>query len=134
LQAAAGLPIAIRSDKLAVRYADVALVASIVGDRLFAESLRDMYLLPLMGERDGGETLRSTLRAYFAAERNLSCAAAVLGVSRRTVANRLRSVEAKIGRPLGVVMTEIDAALRLEYLDVTTSAAQGGNLAADVNP
>jgi hypothetical protein len=117
MQAVAGLPIALQSGERAVRYADVALTASIVRDGLLTESLRIRYLIPLAADRDGGETLRATLRAYFATERHVSSAAAVLGVSRRTVANRLRSVEAILGRPLGAIMTELDAALRIDSLD-----------------
>jgi hypothetical protein len=106
-----------RSGKVA-QYADVALLASMLQDDLLATSLRQLYLAPLRGERDGGEELRRTLRAYFAAERNTSSAAAALGVSRRTVANRLRSIEAKIDRPLGGVMAEIEGALLLADLDI----------------
>jgi predicted DNA-binding protein (UPF0251 family) len=63
------------------------------------------------------EVARETLRAYFAAERNISSAAAAIGVSRRTVANRLRAVEAKLGCSLGTVGPEIEAALRLHDLE-----------------
>lgn len=113
-QAQAALPIALRSPKRVVRYADVALLASIIGDDLLATSLRELYLTPLSGERDGGTVLRETLRAYFAAERNVSSAASALGVTRRTVANRLRMAEERIGRPLGSAAMELDAALRLD--------------------
>jgi DNA-binding PucR family transcriptional regulator len=60
--------------------------------------------------------LRHTLRAYFAAERNVSSAAAALGVTRQTVTNRLRVIEETLDRPLGVWATEIEAALRMEEL------------------
>jgi DNA-binding Lrp family transcriptional regulator len=113
-QALAALPIAMRSPKGPIRYADVALLALMLQDDLLANSLRELYLAPLSEERDGGTVLRETLRAYFAAERNTSSAAAVLGVSRRTVANRLRKVEERTGRPVGAILTEIDAALRLD--------------------
>jgi hypothetical protein len=116
-QALAALPVALRRGKSVVRYADVALLASILQDELLAASLRELYLDPLSDERDGGETLRETLRAYVSSERNLTSAAAALGVSRRTVANRLRSVETKIGRSLNVAMADVEAALRLHELD-----------------
>ncbi|HEY5052828.1 MAG TPA: helix-turn-helix domain-containing protein [Solirubrobacterales bacterium] len=116
-QARAALPIAMRSPDSVVRYADVALLASILQDDLFATSLRALYLAPLQRERDGGEAARETLRAYFTAGRNVSSAAASLGVSRRTVANRLRVIEGHLGFPLAACTAEMEAALRLNDLD-----------------
>lgn len=115
-QARAALPIAVRRTEGLVRYADVALLTSMLQDDLLCTSLRELYLAPLAEGRDGGVALRETLRAYFAVGRNLSSAAAQLGVSRRTVANRLRSAEAMLDRPLGPVMTQIEAALVLDDL------------------
>jgi DNA-binding PucR family transcriptional regulator len=99
-----------------VRYADVALIASALQDDLLTESLHQQYLAPLEHERDGGEVLRQTLRAYFDADRNISAAAGALGANRNTVSNRLRSVEARIGRPLNACATELESALRLSEL------------------
>jgi len=118
-QAVAALPVAIRSDRRLVRYSEAAVLASILQDDVFAASLQELYLSPLTSERDGGEMLRGTLRAYFSANRNVSSAAASLGVSRRTVANRLRTVEERIGRPLDSALIEMDAALRLDAFDRT---------------
>jgi hypothetical protein len=115
-QARAALPIAQRSPEPVVHYSDVALLASILQDDLLAASLRERYLAPLAAERDGGEAMRKTLRAYFAAEGNVSSAAAALGVNRHTVASRLRTVEEYLGRPLGTCAAEMDAALRIEDL------------------
>ena len=115
-QASAAFPIAQRSSESVVRYSDVALLASILKDDLLAVSLRERYLAPLTTERDGGEAMRQTLRAYFAAEGNVSSAAAALGVNRHTVASRLRTVEEYLGRPLGTCAAEMDAALRLDDL------------------
>jgi hypothetical protein len=115
-QAKAALPIALRSPQSFIRYADVALLASMLQDDLLATSLRELYLAPLASERDGGETLRQTLRAYFAARRNASSAAAALGVSRQTVNSRLRVIEERIGRSLDCCSAEVDAALRLHDL------------------
>jgi PucR C-terminal helix-turn-helix domain/GGDEF-like domain len=115
-QAKAALPIALRSPGSVVRYADVALLASILQDDLLATSLRQLYLAPLSAERDGGAALRETLRAYFAAERNVSSAAAALGVNRGTVGSRLRTVEEYLDRPLSSCSAELEAALRLEDL------------------
>lgn len=115
-QARAALPIAQRSPEPVVHYSDVALLASILQDDLLAASLRERYLAPLAAERDGGEAMRQTLRAYFAAEGNVSSAAAALGVNRHTVASRLRTVEENLGCPLGSCAAEMDAALRLDDL------------------
>lgn len=117
-QALAASPVASRGRQPVVRYAEVALLASMLQDGLLTGSLRELYLAPLAEERDGGAVLRETLRAYCASERNLSSAAAVLGVSRRTVANRLHAVEVKLGRPLAGVMVDIEMALRLEDLEI----------------
>jgi PucR-like helix-turn-helix protein/diguanylate cyclase with GGDEF domain len=116
-QAAAAMPIALRTPGSAVRYTDVALLASVLRDDLFATSLRMLYLAPLKAGGDGGETLRRTLRAYFEAGRNVSSAAAALGVKRHTVTKRLRAIEGKIGRPIDSCGAELDVALRLEEVD-----------------
>jgi hypothetical protein len=97
-----------------VRYADVSLLASISQDHVLASSLRQLYLVPRAGGRDGGAGLRATLRAYFAAGRNISSAASALGVSRQTVGNRLRIVEERLGRTLESCAPEVEIALRLE--------------------
>jgi PucR C-terminal helix-turn-helix domain len=113
-QAAAALPIARRSGNDVVRYGDVALLASMLRDNLLVTSLRELFLVPLERERDGGEVARETLRAYFAAERNVSSAAAVLGVSRQAVGRRLRTIEEHLRRPLSRCAMEMEAALRLD--------------------
>jgi PucR-like helix-turn-helix protein/diguanylate cyclase with GGDEF domain len=115
-QARAATPIALHGREPLVRYGDVALEAALLQDDLLAASLRQLYLAPLAGERDGGKTLRETLRAYLAAERNISSAAAMLSVNRNTVANRLRTVERLIGRDLSDCAAEVDTALRLDAL------------------
>jgi len=115
-QARAALPVALRSPEPLTRYADVALLASVLQDDLLVTSLRQLYLAPLECEPDAGELARKTLRAYFVADRNVSSAAAALGVSRQAVARRLRSVERRIGRSLGICGIELEAALRLEDL------------------
>lgn len=116
-QARAAFPVALRSSAPVIRYSEVALLASMLRDDLLASSLHALYLEPLAGERDGGEVMRQTLRAYFTAERNVSSAAAALGVNRHTVASRLRTIEERIGRPLTTCAAEMDAALRLHELE-----------------
>jgi len=115
-QAAAALPIAQRGRRPQVRYAEVALLASLVQDEVLSGSLRQLYLRPLASAPDGGVLLRETLRAYFAAGRNLTSAAAALAVHRRTVANRLRVVEECVGRSLDDCAVDLQMALRLDGL------------------
>jgi PucR C-terminal helix-turn-helix domain/GGDEF-like domain len=99
-QAQAVVPVARRNGSGWVQYADAALLASVLQDDLLIGSLQERYLAPLASDRDGGETLRATLRAFFSSDRNVSSAAAMLGVNRHTVTNRLRIVEERIGRSL----------------------------------
>ena len=112
-QAQAVLPLATRSQDGSVRYGDAALLASVLKDDLLIRSLQERYLAPLEAERDGGETLRETLLAYFATGRNAASTAAALGVSRQTIANRLRSVEDRLEQPLTACAAELEVALRL---------------------
>lgn len=122
-QARAAWPIARRGSDPTVRYADVAIIASILRDGLLTDSLRKLYLEPLEDDRDGGETLRRTLRAYFTAERSAASAAASLGVSRQAVSRRLRNIETRIGRPLGSCVTELETALEIRQIDGVTRRA-----------
>jgi hypothetical protein len=123
-QAKAALPIALRRSEAVVRYGDVALLASMLQDDLLASSLGEIYLAPLRRERDGGELLRRTLRAYFACERNTVSAAAALRITRQTVNNRLRASEERIGRPLHSCASELEAALCLEDLGGINAVAK----------
>ena len=113
LQAKAALAVAERRGEAVARYADVAFEAAALRDDLLARSLRQLYLEPLEGMRDGGKVARETLRAYFAAERNVSSTAAALGVDRRTVRNRIRAIEELLGRPLSLAAADLEIALRL---------------------
>jgi hypothetical protein len=115
-QARAALSVALCGAESVTRYGDVAVLSSALRDDLLASSLQEIFLAPLEAERDGGEALRATLSAYFAAERNVSSAAAALGVNRHTVTSRLRAIEERIGRPLGGCVAEIEVALRLPRL------------------
>jgi hypothetical protein len=115
-QAQAALRVALHSSRGLTRYADVALLASVLHDDALAGSLVEIYLAPLGGLDNGGGVLRETLRAYFAAERNASSAASALGVTRHTVQNRLRTIEEKLGQSLRTRQAELEVALRLEEL------------------
>jgi DNA-binding PucR family transcriptional regulator len=119
-QAKAALPVAVRGPNSVARYAEVALLASALTDEVLARSLEDSYLGPLRLERDDGAAFRETLRAYFSAERNVTAAAASLGVSRPTVQSRLRTIEEKIGRSLGSCAAELETVLELHELGRAT--------------
>lgn len=103
------------------RYADVALLAFALRDEALARSLVDIYLTPLDDPRKGHPVLRDTVRAYLAAERNATSAAAALGVARHTVESRIRKVEEQLGRLLPACMAEMEVALRLDELGCCVS-------------
>jgi hypothetical protein len=126
-QAQAALRVALHRERRFTRYADVALLAAVLGEDALAGSLVEIYLVPLGSEHDGGAVLRQTLGAYFAAERNASSAASALGVTRRTVENRLRSIEEKLGWTLHTRQAELEIALRLDELDADTRAGSIAN-------
>jgi hypothetical protein len=112
-QASAALTVALRGEQRAVRYVDVALMAAALGNDVLLRSLNRLYLDPLAAERDGGEILRRTLSVYFEVGGNVSSVAAALGVSRRTIRNRLERVEQLIGRSCQSAAAELHTALRL---------------------
>lgn len=123
-QARAALAVARRGGGPIVRYAEVALLATMLRDDLLATSLRRLYLDPLEeAGPDGGEALKETLRAYFDADRNASLAAAALGVTRQAVARRVRAAEERIGCSIDVCAAELEVVLRFEALDATYSRA-----------
>ncbi len=119
-QAAVALPIARRGSKSHVRYADVALLASAIQDEVLSASLRDLYLAPLAADRDRGKTLRRTLRAYFSTGRNITSTAEIVGVTRKTAALRLRTIEQRLGRTIDTCAAEIETALRLQEIGTVT--------------
>ncbi|MCL2770562.1 MAG: helix-turn-helix domain-containing protein, partial [Solirubrobacterales bacterium] len=62
--------------------------------------------------------------AYLAAERNISSAAAALGVARSTVEARLSTIERRLGRSLHPCPAELEVALALGELQ----AGEGGDV------
>jgi hypothetical protein len=124
-QAAAALSVAQCGPVSFVRYSDVALLTAALHDEVLATSLRRRYLAPLQGERDDGTVARATLRAYFSAARNISSAAAALGVDRRTVGVRLCAIEERLGRPLHEAASELEVALQLDELERSLSRSAG---------
>jgi PucR C-terminal helix-turn-helix domain/GGDEF-like domain len=101
----------------ALTYEDRALEASIAQDQVLADYLRRRYLQPIRGDRADGEALLGTLKAYFSTARNAVSAAALLGISRQTVANRLRAIEERLGLPLQSCAVALEVAVRLGDLD-----------------
>lgn len=96
-----------------VRYDDVALETLAAGDEGRAAVFVARELRGIDGTDARSRRLRATLRAYFAAGQNASSAAAMLGVHEHTVAYRLRTVEAALGRPVNARRAELETALRL---------------------
>jgi hypothetical protein len=117
-QAQAAFVVALRHPRICTRYADVALLAAALKDEALAQALSDIYLLPLDDAHSRGQVLRRTLRAYLAAERSVSSAAAALGVARKTVESRLRTIEERLGRTLHPCPAELEVALLLDELPV----------------
>jgi hypothetical protein len=119
-QAQAALLVAQRKPQRVTRYGDVALVVAALGDGALGRSLVEVYLSPLMNVR-GGEVLLQSLRAYLGAGCSVSSAAAVLGVARKTVEGRLRTIEEKLGRTLHPCPAELEVALLLDELTLAPS-------------
>jgi hypothetical protein len=126
-QAQAALAVALRRPQRLTRYADVALLATALKDEMLARALIDTYLAPLDDHRGGGTVLRETLRAYLAAEQNISSAAASLGVVWNTVKNRLQTIETMLGRTLHPCPAELEVALQLDELGVSTAVPEASN-------
>jgi hypothetical protein len=114
-QAEAAMLVAVRRPQRLTRYADVALLAAVLGDPELASSLMAVYLSPLNGHKDGAVS-RDTLRAYLAAGCNAASAAGALKVDRHTVERRLSSIESRLGRSVQVCRAELEVALRLDEL------------------
>lgn len=115
-EAQIALPAALRKPRNLTRCADVLPEAAILQNEAMVRLLIRTYLMPLNSLRKDGEVARETLRAYFAHERNIACAATALGVVRRTVENRLHEIEDILGRPLHTCLAGLETALRLEEL------------------
>ena len=122
-QAQAALVVALRRPRAFTRYADVALLASALKDEMLGGTLIEAYVAPLEDARGGGPVLRKTLRAYLAAERSVSSAASTLEVVRKTVENRLRMIEDRLGRTLHPCPAELEVALLLDEFTPTPVSA-----------
>jgi GGDEF-like domain/PucR C-terminal helix-turn-helix domain len=116
-QAEDALRIALRRSDRFARYADGRLLAATLPNDTLMKSLRQRYLIPLASQKDGGATLRRTLRSYIDVECNASSAAQALKVGRRSVKSRVLTAEGLIGCRLSECLAELDVALRLEELE-----------------
>lgn len=115
-QAKAAFKVSLRRREPTVRYREVALLASALGDEVLSTSLRHLYLDPVsQGGTDGGVGAE-TLRAYFEAGGKISSAAAALGVNRNTVTERLRTIETRLGSTIASCSAELEVALKLDFL------------------
>jgi hypothetical protein len=97
-------------------YEDSALLALAVRDGDAARMFCEEELRGIDGDDARSRALRDTLLAWFTAGHNGASAAAALGAHENTVANRLRTVEERTGRPLTSRRAELEVALRLRAL------------------
>ena len=105
-----------RSGRPITHYADVALESLAAADEDAARAFVARELAGLDGDDTRSTRLRETLRAWFAAGHNGAAAAATLGVHEQTVAQRLRTIEERTGRPVAARHAELETALRLREL------------------
>jgi len=96
-----------------VSYEDVVLQVLASGDPEAAGRFVGSELAGIDGADHRSTTLRQTLAAWFAHGQNAAATAAALGVHEQTVAQRLRAVEERIGRPPALRRPELEVALRL---------------------
>jgi hypothetical protein len=97
-------------------HSDVALELLALANEPAAREFAARELAPLAIEGERGLVLRATLHAYFRAGHNAASAAAVLGVHERTVTNRLRALEQRLGAPVTSRRAELETALRIAEL------------------
>jgi hypothetical protein len=112
-QALAAFRVGKQLGRRACRYDDVVLEAIAIGNESAARRMVERELGPLLEPAERQATLRATLEAYLGVAMNASSAAAVLGVSDRTVANRIHQAEEILGRSVACRSAELSVALRL---------------------
>lgn len=117
-QAVAAQKAASRTGAAAVSYDDVALETLALHDQPRAREFVERELAGLDADDARSVRLRETLGAYFASGHNAATAAAAIGMHEQTVAQRLRAVERRTGRPVAARRAELEVALRLRrYFD-----------------
>lgn len=112
-QAKTAVPFATPERGRVAHYPDIGLVACVLRDDVFTETLRRRYIDPLVQGRDGGRGLRKTLRSYLSTGGNVSSTAAAIGLSRQTVTSRVRTAEERIGQSVSSCAAELEIALRI---------------------
>lgn len=133
-QARAAASVAAHQPGALVRYGPNNLRIAALESDLLRESLREMYLAPL-GRAGEVPVLQETLRAYLSTGRNAASTAGLLGISRRTVANRVQLAERLFGRPLTECGSALEVALWLETVERGDGAeGAGGKRAGLVVP
>jgi PucR C-terminal helix-turn-helix domain len=125
-QAQAARRVAIRSPQRITRYADVGFQAELLRDEAMSSSLVHIWLSPLDEAKDGGTTLRKTLRAYLKAGCNTKTTAFELGITRHTVERHINEIEARLGRLPRTCLADLDVALRLKELGVGCRVPSSG--------
>ena len=123
-QAARAQRFAIRTGARAAHYGDLMLEDLASRDEEDARAFIASELCGLDGEDRRSKRLRLTLLAYFDNGQNAKVAAAQLGIHQQTVAQRLASVEKRIGQPVALRRAELEVALRLRnYLGEPTGVS-----------
>lgn len=115
-QAQAAHGVALRTAQPVVRYSDVALEATLMSDGDAARRFVAHELSLLAGDDERATTHRRTLEAYLGTGMNASAASAMLKVSDRTIAYRIRRIEEILGRTVTSRSAELAAALRLRRI------------------
>jgi hypothetical protein len=105
--------IASGGSRTVVTFDEVALEALALRDESSARSFVARELGELAESSNRMDTLRGTLRAYFASGQNAAAAAALLAVHEQTIAYRLRAIEEALGRPIRTRRAELEVALRV---------------------
>jgi hypothetical protein len=115
-QAQAAHGVALRTAQPLVRYSDVALEATLMSDGDAARRFVAHELGPLAGDDERAASHRATLEAYLGTGMNASAASAMLKVSDRTIAYRIRRAEEILGCTVTSRSAELAAALRLRRI------------------
>jgi hypothetical protein len=104
-------------------YADVEPVALALQDEELARSMITGCITPIVQQRDGASLLK-TLQAFYAAGRNQTKAAQMLGTDRHTVERHLRRIETLIACTLRTSNAKVELALRLHELWLSAEQAR----------
>ena len=112
-QALAAHRVAVHLTGSVTRYDDVALEAALLYDIRAARRFVARELGPLAEDQARTAVLRETLSSYLQCGLNAASTAAVLDVSDRTVAYRIRGVEELLGHSVTARVSELAAAVRV---------------------